>query len=79
MDAKEASNLIEATLTEAVQHIEDHEDGDLLLDWVVVAFVANPDKEKRSGYPMFFPNGEMPDYRARGLLHTALLCIGDEE
>jgi hypothetical protein len=75
----EVSDLVETVLNRALSCMEDHEEGDILVDWVVVAYVTNPDKEKRSGYPMLFANGEMPDYRARGLLHTALLTIGEEE
>jgi hypothetical protein len=78
-EEKEVSNLVEAVLTNALSYMEDHEEGDFLVDWVVVAYVTNPDKEKRSGYPMLFSNGEMPNYRARGLLHTALLNLDEEE
>jgi hypothetical protein len=78
MDNNEASDLIEAALNEAITSFEDYEEGDLLVDWVVVAYVTNPDKEKRSMYPMLYPNGEIPTYRARGLLTTGLMYLRRE-
>jgi hypothetical protein len=75
LTGKEASDLVEAALNQAIQSNTDHEDGDLLLDWVLIAYVSNPDAEKRSGYPMLFSNGDMPTYRARGLLTTALMNL----
>lgn len=79
MANNEASDMIEAVLNEAIKSNEDHDAGDLLVDWVVVAYVTNPDKEKGSGYPMFYSNGDMPGYRARGLLTTGLMYLGQEE
>lgn len=70
-----ASDIVEKALNEVIHLIEDHEDGDILIDWVVVAYVANADTEKTSGYPMIFSDGNMPTYRARGLLTTALLKL----
>lgn len=75
MDRKEASNLIEAALNQSLQSNEDYEEGDLLMDWVVVAYTANPDEEKGGSYPVFYPNGTIPTYRARGLLRTALTML----
>ncbi len=75
MANNKASDIVEKALNEVLHLIEDYEEGDVLVDWVVVAFVANPDAEKNSGYPMIFPNGEMPLYRARGLLGTALVKL----
>lgn len=72
------SDLIEKAITEAIRTMEDAEDGDILVDWVVVAYVTNPDPEKLSGYPMFFPNGDTPTYRARGLLTTGMTRLADE-
>jgi hypothetical protein len=75
MNAKEASDMIEAALSKGLETAEDYEEGDLIIDWILVSFVTNPDKEKASGYPMFFSNGDMPTYRARGLLTTALMYL----
>jgi hypothetical protein len=71
----EASDMIEAALNEAIKTSEDHDDGDFLVDWVVVTYVTNPDEEKGSGYPMFFSNGNLPNYRSRGLLSTGLFYV----
>lgn len=75
MANNQASDIVEKALNEVIHLIEDHEDGDLLVDWVVVAYVTNSDPEKTSGYPMIFSNGDMPTYRARGLLTTGLLKL----
>jgi hypothetical protein len=75
MEAKEVSNRVESVLNEVLSEYEDHEDGDILVDWIVVAYVTNPDSEKESAYPMLFSNGEMPTYRARGLLTTGLVYL----
>jgi hypothetical protein len=66
------SDLVEAALNEAIKGLDGHDDGDLLIEWVLVAFVANAEEEKGSGYPMLFSNGDIPLYRARGLLMTGL-------
>ena len=71
-EGTEASRKIEAVLNEVLETNEDHEDGDILVDWVVVAFVTNVDEEKESGYPMFVSNGLIPGYRVRGLLQTGI-------
>lgn len=73
MDAKEASDMIEKAIEAALTSNEDYVPGDILMDWVVIAFTANPDKEAGSSYPMFFRDGQMPDYRARGLLAQAMI------
>jgi hypothetical protein len=72
MTPEEASDMIEATLNQVIQSNEGHEDGDMIVDWVMVAYVTNPDEYKTSGYPMFVSNNDMPSYRVRGLLVTAL-------
>lgn len=79
MANNEASDLVEAALNQAIKLVPDGEEGDLLVDWVVVCFVANPDEEKTSGYPMLFPNGDIPTYRARGLLNTGLAKLNAAE
>ena len=73
MDAKEASDLVEAAINQAMKSNENYDPDDILVDWVAVGFCANPDKEKGGCYPMLFSNGLMPDYRVRGLLIQALL------
>jgi hypothetical protein len=66
------SDLVEAALNEAIKDLDGYKDGDLLVDWAVVCFVAGPDKEAGSGYPMLFSNGDLPNYRAKGLLVQGL-------
>jgi hypothetical protein len=70
-----ASDQIEAAINEAMKADEGHDDDDLLVEWVVVAYVTNPDASKGEGYPILFSNGSMPTHTARGLLFTALLKI----
>lgn len=77
---KEASSLIEAALEKALELIfEDHEIGDMLHEWVIIAHVANVDPEKGDGYPMLFSNGKVPTYAARGLLHTGLRMLNEDD
>ena len=66
------SDLIEAAIVEAMTELEGHKDGDVLVDWIVVAFADNPDEEEGVAYPMFYSNGNMAKYKARGLLVTGL-------
>lgn len=77
MTDKEASNLVESAISQALESVEDHEEGDILVEWVVIAYVSNPDEGGTNGYPMLFSNGEIPTYRARGLLTTALMKLQD--
>lgn len=72
MANNEASDLIEKALNEAIQTMEDHDDGDLVVEWVLVAYVSNPVEEKGGGYPMLYSNGNLPDHRAKGLLTEGL-------
>lgn len=72
---REDSTKIEKVLQEVMFEMDDSEEGDLLIEWVVVAYVTNPDDEKNSAYPMLYSNGEMPTYRARGLLETGLIML----
>jgi hypothetical protein len=72
MEPKEMSNKVESVLYEVLSEFDDHEDGDMLVDWIVIANVENPDSEKASAYPMIYSNGIMASYRARGLLVTGL-------
>ena len=80
MTAKEKSDKIEAALNEVLSELEDWEEGDMLIDWVLIAYATNPDSEKASVYPMLVSNGVMAGYRVRGLLLTALASyFVDEE
>lgn len=78
MDNNEASDLIELALNEAMKSSEDYREGDVIVDWVLVGFTTHPDVEEGYSYPTFYSNGEMPHYRARGLLMTALLNLEKE-
>lgn len=73
------SDLVEAALNEAIKDLNGRDDSDILIDWVVVCYVANPDKENRSGYPMLYSNGELANYRAKGLLVQGLDLIRRDE
>lgn len=71
MEINEPSDLIERALTEAITSFEDYEEGDFLVEWVVVAYVANPNVDTHS-YPQMYSNGNIPRHRAIGLLNIAL-------
>jgi hypothetical protein len=75
MANSEASDKIEAVLNEVISLNPSYEEGDMLLDWIVIGFTGNPDKEKTNAYPMFHPNGTTPTYRATGLLMTGLTLL----
>jgi uncharacterized protein involved in high-affinity Fe2+ transport len=77
-EAKEKSDVIEAAILSVMDSQDGWDEGDILVDWVVVAYAANPDREKGSAYPMWFSNGTMPGYRARGLLLTGLKSLDPE-
>lgn len=79
MANNKAFDMIEDALNEAIKTSADHDDGDFLVEWVAIAYVTNPDKEKGSGYPMFFSNGDLATHRARGLYTTALMYLGQAE
>lgn len=72
---KEASDIIEEALNKAVSKLDGYQEGDFIGDWIVVGYSSNPDTEKGGAYPMLFSNGNMPDYRAKGLLSTAMLYL----
>ena len=74
-----ASDFIEEALNKVIQTAEDYDDGDILVDWAVICYVTNPDKEKGSGYPMYFSNGDIPMYRARGLFTTGLFYLNQAQ
>ena len=72
MTDRDVSSEIESAISKVMATQEGYQEGDLLVEWVVVAYVTNPDKEEGDAYPIFYSNGEIPTYRARGLLHTGL-------
>lgn len=73
MTGKEASDIIEEALNKVLANNEDYEEGDVLVDWAVIAYTANPDQEKGGAYPTFFSNGNIPNYRRRGLFLMGLV------
>lgn len=75
MANNEASDLIETALNEAIKGFEEHDDGDILVEWVLVAYVTNPEQELGDRYPVLYSNGTIPTYRARGLLTTGLKLL----
>lgn len=72
MDAKERSDVIESALLKVLTEEDDYEEGDVLIEWVLVSYVTNPDEDKMSAYPIYMSNGTMATHRVRGLLSTAL-------
>jgi hypothetical protein len=79
MANSETSDTIEAAIEQCIDKIPGYTDGDVLGDWVLICYVANPDEEKGGGYPRFLANGNMPNYRLRGLLDTGLKKLDHEE
>jgi len=75
--SKEVSEKIEQVLTEVCLENEDAEKGDILVEWLVIGFIDNPETDD-SAYPMFFSNSTMPMHRARGLLHTGLKMLEED-
>lgn len=73
------SDAIEQVLNQVLPTMEGHEEGDILVEWVLVAYVENVNNDDEHGYPMLYSNGNMPTYRARGLLETALNKINNPE
>lgn len=69
------SDLIEAAVSEAVKNMEDYRDGDILVEWVVICYVTNPDREKGDAHPILFSNGMMPTHHAIGLLQKSLVGL----
>lgn len=72
MTREEASDLIEAAILQAMTTMEGYDSNDVVVDWVAIAYVANPDSNK-GGYPTFYSNAYMATYRARGLFLQGLL------
>lgn len=72
MSDNDISNRIEKVLLEVLPEMEDHEEGDVLVEWMTICYVSNPDSENSYAYPLIYSNGVMPNHTVRGLLHTAL-------
>lgn len=72
MANNDPSDLVESALNKALTLMEGNEEGDILVEWVVVAFVHRLDNSKPHAYPMLFSNGEIPTHSAIGLLETGL-------
>jgi len=74
-----ASDKVEAALVSVLDKLPDYEPGDQLVEWVLIAYAANPDpqneEETGNSYPMLFSNGNMPDYRALGLLQAGMMYV----
>lgn len=68
-----ASDIVEEAIQKALPMMGDYKEGDILVDWVVVAYCANADNETGGAYPMLYSTGSMPEYKALGLLNTAQL------
>lgn len=77
MTDKEESNKIEQAIVESFENDEDCREGDILVEWVMIAFATNPDESLGDGYLIRYSNGHIPVYRARGLLHQALIALDD--
>lgn len=76
----EASDLIEEALNQALKmRFDDHEMGDVLSAWMIIGHVSNIDPEKGDAYPMLYSNGGVPKHVARGLLHTALKLLEQDD
>lgn len=72
------ADLIEEGIMKAFKSSGDYDQGDMLVDWIVVAYTENPDIEKGGAYPMLFSNGSMAHYKAVGLLTNALEMLKPE-
>ena len=75
-----ASDTIEAALNTVLDQLPDYQVGDQIIDWVLVAYAANPapeneEEETGGSYPMLFTNGQMPDYRALGLMQMGMMYV----
>lgn len=72
------SDAIEMAILQAMSSHEDYEEGDMLVEWLVIGYASNPARDT-DAYPMFFSNGTMPTHRARGLLHTGLKMMNADD
>jgi hypothetical protein len=73
---EEASNIVEKALQEAITMMDGYDDGDILVEWALVAYVTNVSNEENSEvYPTMFSNGSMATHRAVGLFHAGIDMI----
>lgn len=75
MANNEESDLIEVAVSEAIKSMDDHRDGDILVEWVVLGYVTNPDREEGDAHPVLVSNGLIPTHHAIGLLRKALFKL----
>lgn len=78
MANNKSSNIIEAALNEVISNTTGNESGDIVVDWILVAYVANTDEGKGEGIATYVSNGYLPSYKAIGLLRSALQQLGDD-
>lgn len=78
MANSERSDIIEAALMEAMSKDEEYAEGDIIIEWCLVSYVQNPDREKGNRYPIFVSNGRIPTHRLKGLLHHVLDLYGKD-
>ena len=71
---EDASNIIEEAINKACEISEGHEDGDILIEWALVAYITNPNRpvDTQEVYPVFYSNGNMPTHRAVGLFQAGI-------
>lgn len=73
MSNDKTSDVIEAAINSVLDQDDDYEEGDMVIEWVAIAYVTNPSKnDGTSAYPMWYSNGTMPTHTARGLYLTGL-------
>ena len=73
MDTNEVSEIIEEALNKVLPEVGGYNEHDILSEWIVVAYIDNPEDFEHTGCTTFCSHGAMPRHRARGLLYTALV------
>lgn len=79
MNAKEASDIIEKAIQEAIMGMGYYHPDDMLVEWALICYVANPDDPGKSCYPEFYSDGSIAHHKAIGLHNVALKHLHDEE
>lgn len=74
-----ASDRIEQALSVSMAEFDDFEEGDIITEWITVVCMTNPNTGRTAAYPMFFSSGAMPVHVARGLLHTGLKHLDQDD
>lgn len=72
------SEAIEKAVNEVLHLHDDHEEGDMLIDWVFLGYVTNADEEKRSANLRFVSNNNIPNYRLMGLLEYGVTDLKND-